>query len=138
VVDPPGALLTFGEHKGFGLALVCEVLGGALAAGLACHEAGSGKRRVLNGMLTIILDPKKMSDGALFARETHSFLDWVTQSPSLREGDRVRVPGEPERQWRAQRLAEGIPVDATTWNEILAAGSKLGVDPSMLNRLAEV
>jgi uncharacterized oxidoreductase len=138
VVDPPGALLTFGEHKGFGLALACEVLGGALAAGLACHEAGTGKKRVLNGMFTIILDPEKISDGALFARETHSFLDWVRQSPPQQEGDRVRVPGEPERQWRAQRLAEGIPVDVTTWKEILAAGAKLGVEHSMLNRLAEV
>ena len=35
VIEPFGALLTFGEHKGFGLALVCELLGGALAGGRA-------------------------------------------------------------------------------------------------------
>src|SRR5437763_781364 len=29
VVEPYGALLTFGEHKGSGLALICELLGGA-------------------------------------------------------------------------------------------------------------
>ena len=33
VVDPLGALLPFGEHKGSGLALICELLGGALAGG---------------------------------------------------------------------------------------------------------
>ena len=33
VVEPFGALLPFGEHKGAGLALICELLGGALAGG---------------------------------------------------------------------------------------------------------
>src|SRR4029079_6884130 len=33
VVEPLGALLPFGEHKGAGLALVCELLGGALGRG---------------------------------------------------------------------------------------------------------
>jgi uncharacterized oxidoreductase len=138
VVEPSGALLTFGEHKGYGLALICELLGGALAGGMACHEPGSGKKRVLNGMLTIILDPEKISGDLVFGRETQSFLDWVTQSPPQQGVDRVRVPGEPERECKAQRLAEGIPVDATTWKEILAAAVKLGVEPSALNRLAEL
>ncbi|MEN3363809.1 MAG: hydroxycarboxylate dehydrogenase [Burkholderiales bacterium] len=136
VIDPTGAIVTFGEHKGFGLALICEVLGGALAGGLTCHEAGSGKKRVLNGMLTIVLDPSKLSDGPLFGNEMQAFLDWVRQSPPQQGVDRVRVPGEPERESRARRLAEGIPVDATTWKEILAAGEKLGVKPSLLSELA--
>ena len=38
-VNPPfGALLAFGEHKGYGLALLCELLGGALAAGMTHHR----------------------------------------------------------------------------------------------------
>ena len=38
VVPPFGALLTFGGHKGFGLALMCELLGGALAAGMTQRD----------------------------------------------------------------------------------------------------
>ena len=30
VIEPSGAILPFGEHKGSGLALICELLGGAL------------------------------------------------------------------------------------------------------------
>ena len=138
VVDPPGAIVTFGEHKGYGMALVCELLGGALAGGQSCHEAGGAQRRVLNGMLTIILDPEKMANGPSFTQETLAFLDWVTQSPPQEGVGRVRVPGEPEREHRAQRLAEGIPVDAATWREILAAGEKLGVKAARINELAEV
>jgi hypothetical protein len=35
-----------------------------------------------------------------------------------------------------QRLAEGIPVDANTWKEILAAAEKLDVKAALLNDLA--
>ena len=136
VVEPLGALRTFGEHKGFGLALVCELLGGALAGGLAVHEAGSGKQRVLNGMLTILIDPARLGDGAVFGPEMRAFLDWVRASPPQDGTDRVRVAGEPERETRAKRLAEGIPVDANTWNELRAAAAKLGRDPDQLDRLA--
>jgi uncharacterized oxidoreductase len=134
VVNPLGALLTFGEHKGFGLSLVCELLGGALAAGLAVNEPADGKRRVLNGMLTIVIDPKKIADQASFQQQMQSCLDWIKASPPQPGVERVLVAGEPERASRAKRLAEGVPVDHATWKEILAAAEKLGVQPSTLNR----
>jgi len=48
------------------------------------------------------------------------------------------VSGESERETRARRLREGIPVDATTWNELLVATASLGRDPREMNRLAGV
>ena len=50
----------------------------------------------------------------------------------------MRLAGEPEREWRAKRHAEGIPVDANSWNEILAAAARLKVEPAKINRLAGV
>jgi len=138
VVEPLGALRTFGEHKGFGLALVCELLGGALAGGLAVHEPSGGQHRVLNGMLTMLFDPQRLGDAALFGPEMQAFLDWVKASPPQAGVDHVRVAGEPERETRAQRLAGGIPVDENTWGELLATAAKLGRDPAELTRLAGV
>lgn len=138
VVDPLGALHTFGEHKGFGLALACELLGGALAGGLAVHEPGGTRQRVLNGMLTFLLDPVRLADAALFGPQMQAFLDWVKASPPRDGVDRVQVSGEPERETRARRLRDGIPVDATTWNELLQASASLGRDPQEMNRLAGV
>ena len=114
VVLPIGALCTFGEHKSFGLALVCELPGGALAGGLAVHDRGDGKQRVLNGMLTILFDPNRLADSAVCSSEMQAFLDWVVASKPQAGTDRVRVADEPEREVRAQRLAHGIPVDTTT------------------------
>ena len=134
VVNPFGALLTFGQHKGFGLSLVCELLGGALAGGLAIHERGGGEQRIINGMLTILLAPAALADPATFQREMRACLEWIKASPPQPGTDRVQLAGEPERLMRAKRLAEGIPVDETTWNEILAAAGALGINPADLNR----
>ena len=138
VVEPLGALRTFGEHKGFGLALVCELLGGALAGALTVHGPSTGQRRVLNGMLTILIAPDRLADGEVFGSEMKAFLDWVKASPAPGGFDHVRIAGEPERESRARRLVQGIPVDSTTWNELLEAATKLGRDPAAMNRLAGV
>ena len=103
---------------------------------MACHEPYTGKKRVLNGMLTILFDPTKLSEGALFGDEMKGFIDWVKASPAQQGFDRVRLAGEPEREMRAKRLAEGIPVDETSWGDILKAAERLKVDPAEINRLA--
>jgi uncharacterized oxidoreductase len=137
-VPPLGALLTFGEHKGFGLALVCELLGGALAGALAVKGPAGGEQRVLNGMLTVLIDPARLGDAAAFQREVKACLDWVRGSPARAGAEGVRIAGEPERATRAQRLVHGVPVDATTWQEIREAARKLGRDPALVDRLAGV
>jgi uncharacterized oxidoreductase len=137
VVDPVGALTTFGLHKGYGLAVACELLGGALTGGGTWHTDDRSKRRVLNGMCSILIDPQRLGTAPQFAREAAEFVDWVKASPPTAGYDRVRMAGDPERETRAKRLAEGIPVDENTWNEILAAGAKLGLAPEAVRRMAE-
>ena len=136
VVEPFGALTTFGLHKGFGLAVACELLGGALSGGGTWHTTDRSKKRVLNGMLSVLIDPGKLGTADVFGREARAFIDWVKQSPPAPGADRVRVAGDPERETRAKREKEGIAVDATTWTEIQAAGAKLGLQAAALEKLA--
>ena len=136
VVEPFGALTTFGLHKGYGLAVVCELLGGALTGGGTWHTEDRSKKRVLNGMLSILIDPQRLGTAAPFEREAREFIAWVKQSPPAPGVDRVRIAGDPERETRARRELEGIAVDANTWLEIHAAGAKLGVDAGTIDRLA--
>jgi len=136
VVPPFGALLTFGGHKGYGLALMCELLGGALAAGMTAHDAADGRMRVLNGMFSVVVDPAALGATTAFESEAEAFLQWVQKSP-LREGfGPVQVAGDAERASRARRSAEGVPVDGTTWQEILGAAASLGVDPAAVKAAA--
>ena len=128
-----------GLAEGAGLALVCELLGGALAGGATAHTAearGDGRRRVLNSMFSILVDPGRMGTAAHLAREMEGFLDWTAASPPRSGFDRVRTPGEPERESKQARMAAGVPVDRATWAEIVAAGGKVGLGADRLAALA--
>lgn len=122
-----GALMTFGEHKGYGMAVACELLGGALSGGGTWHRPADNARTVLNGMLTILIDPAKLGTQASFAAEATAFVDWLRQSPAGAGFDGVQIAGEPERAARVARERDGIVLDDTTWGEIVAAGQKVGV-----------
>ena len=136
VVPPFGAMATFGGHKGYGLAVACELLGGALTGGGTWHYPNSPRQRVLNGMLSIVIDPQRLGTAEAFAREARAYVEWVRQSPPAPGFDRVRIAGEPERETRARREREGVPVDDETWNEIRAAAVKLGLAPERIDALA--
>lgn len=136
VIEPFGALTTFGLHKGYGLAVVSELLGGALSGGGTWHTEDRSKKRVLNGMLSILIDPQKLGTAEVFAREASEFVTWVKKSPPGKGVDKVRIAGDPERETRARREKDGIAVDATTWKEIQAAGEKLGVASAAIDQAA--
>jgi len=122
-----GALMPFGEHKGFGLAVACELLGGALSGGGTWHREADNKRAVYNGMLSIIIDPKALGTQMSFAQETMAFIDWLRKSPATEGSDGVKLAGEPERAARVARQKNGIVVDDATWQEIKDAGAKVGL-----------
>ena len=136
VVPPLGALLTFGGHKGSGLALMCELLGGALAAGQTQRDHEGRLRRVLNGMFSVLMDPARLGEQDHFENEAQAFLDWMKASPPREGCGAVLAAGEPERALMARRRAEGVPVDSTTWCEILASATKLGVDAAAVQATA--
>ena len=123
-----GALLAFGEHKGYGLAVACELLGGALSGGGTWHQpTDPAVRAIVNGMLTILINPAKLGTQAAFEQEALAFVDWLKAGPVAPGFDAVQIAGEPERAYRLRREVDGILIDDQTWQEMVAAGLKLGV-----------
>ncbi len=122
-----GALMTFGEHKGYGMAVACELLGGALTGGGTWHRPADHARAVVNGMLTVLIDPARLGTQAAFEQEAAAFVDWLRQSPAGEGSDGVRIAGEPEREARAQRARAGITIDDATWAEITQAAARVGL-----------
>jgi uncharacterized oxidoreductase len=121
-----GALLPFGEHKGYGLAVACELLGGALTGSGTWHRPADSGRAVVNGMLSILIDPQKLGTRTSFEDQALAFVDWLKQSPPAPGSQGVRIAGEPEREARQRREREGVTIDDQTWAEIVAASVKVG------------
>jgi hydroxycarboxylate dehydrogenase B len=124
---PRGALLTFGEHKGYALAFICEMLAGAVTGSGTMRPERQDAESVTNGMLTIVIDPARIADQAWMHDEIRAMADYITASPPRKAGEPVLIPGDPERANRAKRLTDGVPIDDETWREIVEASRGVNV-----------
>lgn len=132
----PGALRAFGEHKGFGMNFMMEVMAGALTGSGTAGKLGEAeRRRFCNGMLSFYVDleamngaPREMGDG--FAQEVLDYVAFVKSSTPTEPGGEVLVPGEPERRLMAERLQTGLPLARQAWADIIETAKGLGVDPA--------
>ena len=127
--QPMGALLPFGEHKGYGLALMCDLLAGALAGGGTNRPETQVSDTIINSMLSIVIDPAALTDGSAWKAEVDALCAWVTSSPARPGFDAVMLPGDPERRTRAERERRGIPLDSNTWRQLLDVAAIVGCGP---------
>ncbi len=125
--DPPGAILPFGGHKGSGLSFFCEILAGSLTGGLASNPKNPTAGRLVNNMLSLAFDPAAFAGTVPFQEDVKRLITWTTASPPLESGGTVLLPGAIEDRTRAEREANGIPIDGETWARIVAAAASLGV-----------
>jgi uncharacterized oxidoreductase len=122
-----GVVLPFGEHKGSGLALICEILAGAIVGSGTLQSGNPRPRGIINGMLTIVIDPTRLSTREYIAEQIDGVVAWVKSAAPIDPDKPVLIAGEPERIARAARMRDGIEVDDTTWSQICAAAERLQV-----------
>lgn len=134
--DRTGALLPLAEHKGYGLALICEILGAALGGGPTIQAGRTLGDRIINNMLTLVLDPRRFGTESSFGREIDALLDYVTASPPRDPSEPVLVPGDPEREAHAERAQNGIPMVERAWAEIVDAAEQIGLAREEIEALA--
>ena len=125
-----GSLGPFGGHKGSGLALMCELLGGALAGEWTMQDLDKQQEMTVNHMLMLILDPDVFGGAAGFAREVAGMQAYARSAAPAEGFDQVQLPGDPERASRAHRLTQGIPIDEQSWGAICSAAEKAGLSRS--------
>ncbi len=121
-----GALLPMGAHKGYGLALVADLVAGMLSGTGSVTAAGYDGTF---GTLLVAIDVAPFCDPDAFRREVEDLRDRVHATPTAVGFDAVQVPGEPEWTTRAERLAGGVPVAAGARDELDALATRLGVTP---------
>ena len=121
-----GAIRAFGDHKGSGLAFMCEMLAGCLTAGGTSGPV-NGRGRIANGMLSVFLSPHHFGTQDEFERMGLVYADWISACRPADPSAPVLLPGEPEQQRRADRTANGVPLPDETWSNILATATRLGV-----------
>lgn len=127
---PRGTILPFGSprlgYKGFGLALLVEILGAALA-GVPLTPVGE-KEPYGNGLFLLAIDPEAFGGRERFRGLVGEFAEYVASSAPAPGTEGVVLPGALERRTRERRLREGIPVPDETWRQIREAGRRSGIE----------
>jgi uncharacterized oxidoreductase len=132
--DPPGAITTAAGHKGYGLAMFVEILAGSLTTGGSSHPDNPTADRAINNLLAILIDPARMAGSSALAADIDRLVAWVKASPPASPGGEVLLPGEIERRTRAERRAQGIPLDPNTLAQVRAGASSVGVPEETIAR----
>lgn len=126
--EPRGSIIPFGgaqAYKGFGLGLLLDLFCGGLSGG-ACSNpkfplAGQG-----NAGVFVLFNPALFGGVEHFLKESDGLTSYVRSCPTV-AGATITLPGDPERQAKEKRLAEGIPVPDGTWELIAKAAAELKV-----------
>ncbi len=122
-----GALLPVGGqsqgHKGFGLSFMVETFAGILT-GLG-YGVGDGRHN--DGTLMIVLNPGDFRPADQFKREVAEFARYIAATPPAKDVERVYYPGELEYLTEQKRRAEGIPIEDTTWANLVRTAETLGL-----------
>jgi hydroxycarboxylate dehydrogenase B len=130
-----GAMQPFGKHKGYGLMVMCELLGGALGGTYTMQPENPRKGSTINNMLSIIIDPNAVGSRQAFDDEVTAMVAYISESKPAEGVDAVLVPGDPERQSKKRLLVEGITVDDNSWTDFLKAGEQAGFDADQVAQI---
>ena len=121
-----GALVAFGDHKGSGLAIMCELLGAALLGGETSHPKNPRDGRIINNMLSVIIDPAATGDTETYLDDIEQYRDFILESRLRSDVDRILVPGQPEEIARAER-AGGFEIDSVTFAQLTKCAERAGL-----------
>jgi LDH2 family malate/lactate/ureidoglycolate dehydrogenase len=127
-----GSLATMGGHKGYGLALVHEMLtavltGGKLSKSIKSlyEEDESGIQGACHSFMA--LDPDCFIGREEFKRGMDLYIKGIKESAKASGIGEILVPGEPEYRTEVQRMEKGIPLNMNTVKELDAFATMLGI-----------
>jgi len=122
----------FGGYKGFGIAMMVEIMSGCLMNASFGHTEltegiGHGKARVAKGYLFIVLDIARFVPLELFKGYVDTLINDVRSGERAEGVDRIYVPGEIEHMRMDERLRDGIPLDSAVVDELEKLGAEVGL-----------
>ena len=140
-VDPSifprsGALLPMAGHKGYGLALLIEVLAGVLTGAAITQEIKSWLDDVPDptneGHAFIAIDIAAIIDPAEFAERMNHLANEIHSAPKAKGAERIYLPGEMEWERREMALTHGVVLPPDVVESLLGVAADVGLDRTSL------
>jgi LDH2 family malate/lactate/ureidoglycolate dehydrogenase len=128
-VSPLGGTAEMGSHKGYGLAVMVQILAATLSGGAFAplREQQPGDPDNI-GHFFLAIDPKAFRPPGDFEQDLDVVIDLLHATPPVDPALPVLVPGDPEAAMRAERSREGIPVPQALKDRIRAVCDRSGAE----------
>jgi LDH2 family malate/lactate/ureidoglycolate dehydrogenase len=125
-LTPLGVTEDLGNHKGYGLAVMAQVLSATLCGAAFSPLRRSGATDDI-GHFFLVLDPAVFRQDGGFVADIDAMIEVLHATPPIDPDRPVLVPGEPEEMSRRRRRENGIPLPATLVDEVRAISARHGV-----------
>lgn len=125
-----GNLLPMGGYKGYGFALMVDVLAGILSGAAFGQYVGNLRKldAVQNvGHMFAALDIKAFSDLEDFQEKMEQLVRDIREIPQAPRTEKIYLPGEIEWNMEERRLKEGIPLPQEVFKELQALSERFGI-----------
>jgi uncharacterized oxidoreductase len=126
--EPFGAILPLGGsmgHKGFGLAVMIDILCGILSgSGVARKDLPRGA----NGVWLHLIQIERLLPMTSYNAWMATYVDHLKQSRRQSGVTEILLPGEIEQRRKAVRDEEGIAIPDETWRLITETAARVGAD----------
>jgi hypothetical protein len=123
-----------GDYKGFGIAMIVEILCGLLS-GMPAGDSVSdmfndplSQKRLL-GQFYSALRVDVFEEPDRFKARLQDMVERIRRQPQRERAVPVQVPGDPEKAFRADRQANGIPIPEKDLLELDGVATELGLTP---------
>ena len=128
---------SFAGHKGYGIALMIEVLAGLLADGgsrwdISSWNVGDPKVPTNHGAAFLAIDIGQIVPLQKFKSRMDGMIRDIRKIPEAKGVDRVRVPGEMEWDKRREALAKGIPLPEDVRAGLQERGGDCGAEGGLV------
>lgn len=125
-----GLMLPLGGYKGYGLALMLEILCGVLSgAGFGPHVVNfyeEPDREENSGHVFVAIDVARLMPIGQFKARMARIVDEIHACQPSEGVTRIYVPGEMELETAARRQGEGIPLPADVVAGLVGLGERVG------------
>ncbi len=135
-------LFPIGGYKGYGLGMMIDILSGLLSGMPVGPDVSrmygnplSEKRRL--GHFCVAINIAAFEDIAIFKRRLSDYCKTLREQGMGDADTRAKVPGDPEKEMKVQRLREGIPVPTSLLQELFRLGEEAGVAETWLGQVSK-
>ena len=128
-LTPLGATRDLGGHKGYGLAVMVDILSGVLAGAAFAdtRRRNADPTRADIGHFFAAIDIARFRDLDAFKADMDDLLQALKDSPKAEGQDRIYVAGEPEWECEARRRREGIPIAPGLVEQLRALSADMAI-----------